>query len=79
MEAMVYRKSVAPARTEGLHVRGTPADRSGVCGPSSASETSLLSPALFYPVVTEPEMVTWTHWLPTAIVFERTGALSPQR
>jgi hypothetical protein len=22
-------------------------------------------------------MVTWTHWLPTAIVFERTGALSP--
>ena len=77
MEAMVYRQSVAQARTEELHVRGTPADRSGAGGPSSASETHPLSPALFYPVVTEPEMVTWTHWLPTALVFERTGALSP--
>ena len=77
MEAMVYRQSVAQARTEELHVRGTPADRRGAGGPSAASETRPLSPALFYPVVTEPEMVTWTHWLPTALVFERTGALSP--
>ena len=77
MEAKVYRKSVAPARTEGRHVRGTPEDRSGAWGPSSAEEMRPLSPVLFYPMVTEPEMVTWTHWLPTAIVCERTSALSP--
>src|SRR5262249_36336628 len=77
MEAKIYRKSVAPARTEGRHVRGTPEDRSGAWVPSSAEETRPLSPALFYPMVTEPEMVTWTHWLPTAIVCECTGALSP--
>jgi hypothetical protein len=32
---------------------------------------------VFYPVVTEPEMVTWAHWLPTSLVFERTCARSP--
>jgi hypothetical protein len=36
-----------------------------------------LSPALFYPQVSAQEMITWTYWLPTALVFERTAGCSP--
>lgn len=77
MEAMVYRKSAAGSETEALHPRCTPDDRDGTSVPASARETGPLSPELFYPLVTEQEMVTWTHWLPTRIVFDRTRVLSP--
>lgn len=30
-----------------------------------------LSPGLFYPLVSAQEMETWTHWLPTPMVFDR--------
>src|SRR5262249_25258456 len=45
--------------------------------PAADREMGPLSPELFYPLVTEQERVTWTHWLPTSIVFERTRTLSP--
>lgn len=77
MEAMVYRKSEASSGTGALPARGTSADRSNTSMPASAHETSPLSPELFYPLVTEQEMVTWTHWLPTSIVFDRTCVVSP--
>jgi hypothetical protein len=35
-----------------------------------------LSPELFYPLVTAQEMVTWTHWLPTALIFDCTQELA---
>ena len=72
MEAMVYRKSAASSWTEELDARSTPDDRSSASVPASAPETSPLSPELFYPLVTEQERVTWTHWLPTSVVFDRT-------
>ena len=77
MEALVYRKSAASSWTEELDARSTPDDRSSASVPASTRETSPLSPELFYPLVTEQERVTWTHWLPTSIVFDRARALSP--
>src|SRR5262245_39714433 len=77
MEAIVYRKNAASVWTKELHMRGRIDDRSSASVPASARETAPLSPELFYPLVTEQEMVTWTHWLPTSLVFERTRVLSP--
>src|SRR2546422_10799020 len=77
MEAMVYRKSAASSRAGALHARSTAGDRRSASVPAAARETSALSPELFYPLVTEQERVTWTHWLPTSMVFDRTRALSP--
>lgn len=77
MEAIVYRRSAVSSWPEALYACSTTDDRGGTRVPASASETSGLSPALFYPQVTEQERDTWTHWLPTASVFERTRALSP--
>src|SRR5215831_12503142 len=34
-------------------------------------------PRSFFPVVTEEEMVTWTHWLPTCLVFDCTSVHAP--
>lgn len=31
--------------------------------------TEKLSPGLFYPMIPEKELVTWTHWLPTCLTF----------
>lgn len=76
MEAIVYRKSTAGSETEALHPRCTTDDRDATSVPASARETGPLAPALFYPLVPEQEMVTWTHWLPTCIVFDRTRVLS---
>lgn len=77
MEAMVYRKGTASSETEALHPRCTTDERGGTSVSAPAHEASPLSPELFYPLVTEPEMVTWTHWLPTSMVFDRTRVLSP--
>ena len=70
METILYRKSAENAETEALHARSASDEHiAGVY--STVHETGPLSPELFYPVVTAQEMVTWTHWLPTAIVFDR--------
>jgi hypothetical protein len=77
MEARVYRQSAASAETGVLPARSTIDNSSSASVPTSTDGTSPLSPALFYPLVTEQERVTWTHWLPTSIVFERLPGLSP--
>jgi len=68
METIVYRKTeeqpwiqelLASERTNSI------ADT-----PNAIHETGPLSLDLFFPVVTEEEMVTWTHWLPTCLVFD---------
>ena len=70
METVIYRKVEDSMGTKDLHT----------CSVSSLPETVQearpLSPELFYPLVSGPEMVTWTHWLPTTIAFERTPTLS---
>jgi len=38
--------------------------------PESLQETGELSPAMFYPRISEAELTMWTHWLPTAFVFK---------
>ena len=45
--------------------------------PDAVRDTGPLSVALFYPVVTEEEIVTWTHWLPTCMVFDCTSVHTP--
>jgi len=77
MEAMVYRKSAANSWTEELHAHSRLDDRSSASVLAPVRETRPLSPELFYPLVTEQERVTWTHWLPTSMVFDCARALSP--
>ena len=76
MEAIVYRQSTARSWTEAWHTCSMTEDRRSASVPASPPEPSVLSPAVFYPLVTEQERSMWTHWLPTFHVFERTGALS---
>lgn len=73
MEATVYRKTTPGSWS------GEPLDIANrVRLPDACDhETSPLSPALFYPLVTGEERVMWTHWLPTSIMFDRTLMLSP--
>jgi hypothetical protein len=77
MEAIVYRKSEASSAPAARHACGIPEDRTTTSVPVSVEATKPLSPELFYPLVTEQEMVTWTYWLPTSIVFDRTHMLAP--
>lgn len=74
MEAVVYRKS---ATTKELQACSSPNYRGSANVLGTAHETPPLSPELFYPLVTEQEMVTWTHWLPTSIMFDRALVFSP--
>ena len=75
METVVYRKVAEHPWMQEL--------RPGKCtsspaGPSGAvRESDTLSLELFFPVVTEEEMVTWTHWLPTCMVFDCTSMHAP--
>jgi hypothetical protein len=71
MESIVYRKITDSEWTSESHIDSNAAYDSVASGPETAQDTQPLSPGLFYPLVTESEMVTWTHWLPTAIAFEQ--------
>jgi hypothetical protein len=75
METIVYRKIEKNPRMTALH----PCEyASGTDDMSDAvRETGSLSLDLFFPVVTEEEMVTWTHWLPTSMVFDCASLQSP--
>ena len=77
MEAVVYRKDQPQTWTREPQTGGQPADSRSTCLPDSTRAEGPISPALFYPLVTDQEMTTWTYWLPTALVFERTGC-SPE-
>src|ERR671925_451046 len=76
METVVYRKIEANAWTKELCTSNDIHSRSPASVPASARASMPLSPELFYPLVTVQEMVTWTHWLPTALVFDCTQELS---
>lgn len=68
MDAIVYRKpkaELAPA-TAPTSARPEKAAMS-----VATPEAQMLSAAHFYPLIREPEMTTWTHWLPTVHVFPR--------
>ena len=70
MESVVYRKIAESLRSRDSHIDSGTEHDSRASLPETAQETAPLSPELFYPLVTESEMVTWTHWLPTTIAFE---------
>jgi len=76
MESVLYRKSVKNVEIEALHASSA-CDEQTAGVHAAVHETGPLSPALFYPAVTAQEMVTWTHWLPTAIVFDCVQLQSP--
>jgi hypothetical protein len=76
METVVYRKIETNAWTKEQHTGGDLHSLSSASVPASAREAMPCSPALFYPVVMEQEMVTWTHWLPTGLVFDCTQDLT---
>jgi len=77
METIVYRKTDTNVGTKNLlsnaQACSTPADDV----PASISEKTAFSPELFYPRVTEQEMITWIHWLPTSLVYDRAHLLAP--
>jgi hypothetical protein len=76
METVVYRKIEDNIWAKELRTSGEMHSRSPASVPASAREARPFSPELFYPLVTTQEMITWTHWLPTALVFDCTQELS---
>ena len=75
METVIYRNAEEHLWMQELH---TGEDASNTAGTSDAvRETGPLSLDLFFPVVTEEEMVTWTHWLPACMVFDSASVHAP--
>jgi hypothetical protein len=75
MEAVIYRQG-----TSQVWPQEWPASDYPESNPSASPVDAAggpLSPALFYPLVTDQEMRTWTYWLPTSLVFTRTEQGSP--
>jgi len=77
MEAVVYRKDQPKAWMQEPQTCDQSADSQPTGLPDPTRARGPLSPALFYPLVTAQEMTTWTYWLPTSLVFERTAGHSP--
>jgi hypothetical protein len=75
METILYRKVEEHAWMQELHADECTRNQSDM--PGAAHEPEPLSLDLFFPVVTEEEMVTWTHWLPTCLVFDCTSVHTP--
>jgi hypothetical protein len=75
METIIYRDIEKHPWKEGLH--SNEYISSTVDTPDAVDMTGPLSLDLFFPLVTEDEMVTWTHWLPTYMVFDCTSAHAP--
>ena len=72
METIIYRDIEKHPWKKELH--SNEYISSSADTPDTVGKTGPLSLALFFPVVTEEEMVTWTHWLPTYMVFDCTSA-----
>ena len=75
METIIYRNIEEHGWMQELHTNermSSTADTSDAVG-----KMGPLSLELFFPVVTEEEMVTWTHWLPTCMVFDSTSVHAP--
>jgi hypothetical protein len=72
MELVIYRNTEDQALAKGRCASGDLDSGQASNIYASAQETaSPLSPDLFYPLVSAQEMETWTHWLPTVMVFDR--------
>ena len=77
METMVYRKIDASPWIQELYASEGTSSTHTPAMTDSGRETGPLPADLFFPVVTPEEMVTWTHWLPTCMVFDRASLPSP--
>jgi hypothetical protein len=75
METMVYRTVEQHPRMQELPTSEYTSNTAGA--PGAVCEPGPLSLELFFPVVTEEEMVTWTHWLPTCMVFDCASVHTP--
>ena len=75
METIIYRDIEKHPWKKELHPNEYISNTADT--PDIVGKTGPLSLALFFPVVTEEEMVTWTHWLPTYMVFDCTSAHAP--
>jgi hypothetical protein len=75
MEAIMYRKIEEYPRMQELPPSERTSSTAGT--PNAVHKTGPLSLDLFFPVVTEEEMVTWTHWLPTCMVFDCASVHTP--
>ena len=75
METIVYRKRERHPCMQELHASACTSSTAGML--DTGRETGPLSPDLFFPAVSEEEMVTWTHWLPTYIVFDSASVHAP--
>jgi hypothetical protein len=75
METIMYRKIEEHPRMQELHTSERTSSTAGT--PDAVRDTGPLSLDLFFPVVTEEEMVTWTHWLPTCMVFDCASVHAP--
>jgi hypothetical protein len=77
METIVYRQSKESASSqEHCQTIGSTTGDSSASLSGTAQEVQSLSPGLFYPLIEAPEMVTWTHWLPTTHTFSQTSQAS---
>jgi hypothetical protein len=77
METIVYRKIDASPWIQERHASEGASSTNTADMTDSVREIGALSLDLFFPVVTEEEMVTWTHWLPTCMVFDCASLQSP--
>ena len=68
METIMYRKKEEHLWMQELHTSERTSSIAGT--PGAVHEPEPLSLDLFFPAVTEEEMVTWIHWLPTCMVFD---------
>lgn len=76
METIIYRQGEERVSSQELQTNGSAAGSSSSLA-GTVQKAQPLSPELFYPLVGASEMVTWTHWLPTTITFERAALESP--
>jgi hypothetical protein len=75
METIIYRNKEAHPWMKELHTNEPMTGTADT--PDAVGKTGPLPLELFFPVVTEEEMVTWTHWLPTCMVFDGTSVHAP--
>ena len=77
METIVYRKIDTSPWIQALHTSESASSPHTTAMADSGRETGPLPLDLLFPVVTAEEMVTWTHWLPTCLVFNGASGQLP--
>jgi hypothetical protein len=77
METIVYRTVTDNSHTRVPDFDGRVVSEHASGSLGSAPQSSPLSPALFYPLVSAEEMTMWSYWLPTSITFETAHVTFP--